>query len=560
MKERPLLLSALLAGCLAALLLLWWLTRGGFEIWGTRQFAPGKAPAIARSSTPVRRPPANAAGRTLPASLLANELLAYLKLRLERADARPNESVLTFKDAEAYQRFLARAKQAGLTLLGQSDGLLTVRVHHDSLASLQSDILANASDYEAVAGNYLVQIPPLPSKQDRAAVSQVPFGNSALGFLGATGDRTDWGRGSTIAILDSGVSADVTFAPGQVRYLDIGLGTTPGTGADDGHGTAVASLAGGFAPDAPGIAPSAGILSIRVTGADGMSDIFTVSQAILAAVDGGAQIINISMGGYDTSAVLTRAIDYATAHGAVIVAAAGNDQAAQLTWPAADPRVISVGAVDALEQQVLFSNSSPQLQITAPGYGVQTAWLNGQRVTLDGTSVSAPLVAGAIAAVMSQNPGLNATQAWDILQQYASDGGAPGADASFGKGILNLGWALNHTDPTRIDTAVSSHYYDPATGEMEFVVQNRSGQTVTGLMLNIDAGGQASTFPIPPLKAGATYVAKQPVDQTALATTGRIEFRTQLVNPTSLTDQVPANNRKASVLTPPVTAGTTSGN
>ncbi|HWA10139.1 MAG TPA: S8 family serine peptidase [Opitutaceae bacterium] len=555
MKARPLLLSALLAGCGLALVLLWWLGHDRAAFWGSHPFVPGRPPPLARVALPRRSSaaPTAAASRNLPANLLAGELLTYLRARLERPDARPNEGVLSFRSAEAYQRFLARAKQAGLTVLGQSDGLLTARVRYDSLAGLQGDILDNAADYESVGGNYLMQFPTVPAKQDRAAVDQVPFGNSLLSFLGATGDRTDWGRGTTIAILDSGVGADATFAPGQVRTYDLGLGTAPGSGADDGHGTAVAALAGGFAPDAPGIAPSAGILSIRVTGADGTSDIFTLAQAIQAAVDSGAQIINISMGGYDTNAVLTRAIDYAAAHGAVIVAAAGNDQAAQLTWPAADPRVISVGAIDALEQQVIFSNSGPQLQMTAPGYGVQTAWLNGQRVLLDGTSVSSPIVAGAIAAVMSQNPGLTATQAWDILRQYSNDGGAPGDDADYGNGVLNVGWAMNHADPTRVDTAISSHYYDPATGEMEFVVQNRGGQTVSGLQLGVDAAGVSSTIPIPPLKAGASYVAKQPVDQATLASAGRIEFHTQLVNPAGTVDQFPTNNRKASVLSKPAT-------
>jgi hypothetical protein len=434
------------------------------------------------------------------------------------------------------------------------DGMLTVRVKYDALSALQNDILGNSIDYASIGANYVMQAPQVPPKQDRPAVNQVPFNNNVLPFLGVTGDRTDWGRGSTIAVLDSGVAPDPTFAAGQVRYLDIGLGVAPGTGTDDGHGTAVASLAVGYAPDAPGVAPSAGILSIKVTAADGTSDIFTVSQAIVAAVDSGAQIINISMGGYQTSNVLTQAIDYAVAHGSVIVAAAGNDQAAQLTWPAADPRVVSVGAVDALEQQVLFSNSGPQLQITAPGYGVQAAWLAGERVSLDGTSASAPLVAGAIAAVMSQNPGLNATQAWAIVQQYASDGGAPGADPNYGNGILNLGWAMNHADPSRVDTAVSSHYYDPTTGEMEFVVQNRGGQTVTGLQLNVDANGTSSSYAISPLKAGATAIVKQAVDPAVLAAAGSLVFRSQLVNPSGLVDQVPANNRKASVLTPPAPA------
>src|SRR5204863_541770 len=119
---------------------------------------------------------------------------------------------------------------------------------------------------------------------------------------------------------------------------------TPGSGREDGHGTSVAALAAGSARDAPGVSPGANILSIRVTDANGTSDLFTISQAILAAVDAGAKIINISLGGYSTGPVLDSAIAYATKQGALIVAAAGNDQAAQLAWPAADSRVVSVGA------------------------------------------------------------------------------------------------------------------------------------------------------------------------------------------------------------------------
>ena len=260
-------------------------------------------------------------------------------------------------------------------MLGQLDSLLTVRVRYESLASLEADLAANAADYAEVGANFYISLPSTPAKQDRAAQILVPFGNDMLSFLGAAGDRSQWGRGITIAVLDSGVAPDSTFGQGRLQYLDIGLGTAAGAGPEDGHGTAVAALAAGESPNAPGVAPAADILSIRITDANTQSDIFTVARAILAAVDAGTQIINISLGGYDNSPVLSRAIDYATQRGVVIVASAGNDQAAELTWPAADARVVSVGAVDALGQQVTFSNSGPQLQLTAPGYGVLTAWL-----------------------------------------------------------------------------------------------------------------------------------------------------------------------------------------
>jgi hypothetical protein len=138
-----------------------------------------------------------------------------------------------------------------------------------------------------------------------------------------------------------------------------------------------------------------------------------------------------------------------------------------------------------------------------------------------------------------------------VLQQYASDGGAPGPDADYGNGVLNLGWAMARNDPTRIDTAISSNYYDSATGQMEFVVQNRSGQSVSGLVLNIDAGGTTSNYSIPILTPGAISVVKLPVDQNQLAASGGIVFRTQLINPPGIVDQVPANNRRTSSLTPP---------
>jgi subtilisin family serine protease len=476
-------------------------------------------------------------------------LLARVQQLLRRKDVRPNEAVVTFKDDAALARFLARAGNAGLTVVGQVNGLRAVRVRFDDAGALSGDIAQHASDYNDLSGNYLVSAPPAPTKEQRAALNEEAFGNGALAFIGATGDRSQWGRGVTIAILDTGVGADPTFGPGRVSTLDIGLGAAPGTAADDGHGTSVASLAAGKAPDAGGVAPGANLLSIRVTDASGTSDIFTLAQGIVAAVDAGAKVVNVSMGGYGTDAALTNAITYATDHGAVIVAAAGNDQAAQLNWPAADPRVISVGAVDKAEQQVTFSNSGPQLQLTAPGYGVQTAWLDGQRAYVDGTSASAPLVSGSIAALLSQNPELTPAQAAQLLTQTASDAGPPGDDPAYGHGILNLGWAMNANNPSYVDTAVSSHYFDAATNTMDFVVQNRSGHAVAGLTLDVSANGNALSYALPDLAPGATTVVRQPVDASQFSSSGQIQYTTNLVNPTGLTDQVPSNNRRSSVLT-----------
>ncbi len=531
------LLAALAGG--AVLGRIWWLERAPNR--------PAESTTAAPSATESTGPADTGAPETRARA--GDDPLAALARELARPGMRRNEAVLTFKDDDAYRAFLQRAAAAGLRVLDRQDRLRSARVGFDAFAALARELAAHAGDHRAASGNALFSVPVPPAREDRPDVVAVPFGNGALAFLGADGDRSGWGRGITIAVLDTGVAPDATFGTGRLRTLDLGLGTAPGNARADGHGTGVAALAAGAAADAPGVAPAAAVLSIRVTDAEGVSDLFTVAAGIVAATDAGARVINVSLGGQATGAVLDAAIAYALERGAVIVAAAGNDQAARLAWPAADPRVVSVGAVDRAEQQVAFSNSGPQLQFAAPGYGVQTAWLGGERALVSGTSASAPLVAGTLAAVLAQNPGLSAAQAVSLLTATASDAGAPGSDPAYGHGILNAGWALNRDNPAYVDTAVAAHRYDAATGTMEFTVQNRSGRAVMGLSLSVAAGAVTSPQAVPSLGPGESYVVRVPVNSAAAAADGTVTFATHLVNPLGTPDRNPANNRRTSVLT-----------
>ncbi len=511
--------------------------------------SPASLPAAHTAATPPARPAPGPAGIGWGASALADRLIDRLRQQLENRDARPREAVLTFKDEDAYRRFLARAGRDGLSVLGTIDDFLTARVRYDSLDALQRELMNHTADYLDVDANAYVYTPAPPPVQSRSTGVQLPFGDRMLAFLGVEGDHRAWGRGITIAVLDSGVAPDATFDQNRLRHLDIGYGETGSE--SDGHGTAVAALAAGAALDAIGVAPSASILSIRVTDESGVSDSFTLSRAILAAIENGAHIINISLGAYSSSAVLSNALQKANAAGVVVVASAGNDQAARLTWPAADPGVVSVGAIDALEQQVRFSNSGDNLQLSAPGYGVQTAWVDGQRVTFSGTSASSPIVAGAIAAVMSESPGLAAIEAAGLILQHSSDAGAPGADPHYGQGILNLGWTMARNDPTRTDTAIASHHYNAATGQMEIVVQNRSTLAVAGLELTIESAAGLSRHTLPWMPPGSVSVVTTPVNQAALAAGLSQTFISHLAHPTGTTDANPANNQRSTTLQTP---------
>lgn len=524
---------------------------GGVAFLWVRQVPPTAKPSrVATDSAPQPARSSAPATSAAAARLEDDPRIAEFAATLGSLEARDAEALLKFNTAAALQAFLAQAASRGIQVLGTIDRLGLARIRLGSPDQLRDLLAQFGNDLEGLEANIVLQLPTQPPIDARSAATLVPLGRDLLAFLGVNTNNSAWGRGVTIAVLDSGVTSDVTFGQGRLRALDIGLGTT-GTTSADGHATAVAALAAGEADDARGVAPSANLLSIRVTDTSGLSDVFTVAQALLAAVDAGAQIVNISLGSYQSSSVLSSAIAYATQRGVVIVASAGNDQSTLLTWPAADSRVVSVAAVDALGQQATFSNSGAQLQIAAPGYGVQTAWNDGTRVLFSGTSASAPIVAGAIAALMSETPGITASQAWSILQTHASDAGAAGADEDFGNGIANLGWALGRADPGRSDPAIASHHYNATTQEMEFIVQNRSAQPVSGLSLVIDAGGATRTVALPPLAAGAVAITPQAVDTSTLTTGGTLTFRTRLQNPTGLVDAVPANNQRASTLSGP---------
>jgi hypothetical protein len=246
-----------------------------------------------------------------------------------------------------------------------------------------------------------------------------------MNAINANGDRTHWGDNVTVAVLDTGVLGHPTFAEGEVTHLDL---------VNDGqsfnsHGTSVASLIGGQNPQVPGVAPGAQILDIRVANAEGYSISSTLAQGIITATDRGAQVINISLGGYGDSAILGQAVAYAFQHGVVVVAAAGNDAYGQLAIPAAYDGVISVGSVDANNRQAYFSNSGAGLDLAAPGVGVVSAWGTDKIALVSGTSQSSALVAAAAATYLGwgvPSNGLTARLKADARPALNDSGAATG--------------------------------------------------------------------------------------------------------------------------------------
>jgi hypothetical protein len=426
MKSVPrplLLLVVLLSG--GALGLGMWLTTRSLDDART-----GKGDAQHAARTLLFDEAASSGGAVSPD--LSTAYLEALEEQLQRPGAFENEALLTFSDEAGLADFITRARAAGMTVTEPIAGAKTVRAFFDSLGKLHDILAGTSGERPAVSANYAVSIPDLAVPPPPAGgTGQAPFGAEMLPSLGieAGSDRSSWGDGVLVAVIDSGVSPHPAFREGQLTHIDL----TDEGGDFHGHGTAIASLVAGNHPGAEGISPGANLLDIRVAGSDGISDSFLLAKGIHTAMENGAKVINISMGTYGDAAPVAAAVAEAVRRGITVVAAVGNDAAGVKIWPAAYPGVISVSGVDADGALAYFSNSgSPTL--AAPAVGIPSAYQQDGKALLatsQGTSQATALVSGAAAAFYSR--GSNPATA---LIQSARPGSA--GKEEIGAGILFL--------------------------------------------------------------------------------------------------------------------------
>jgi membrane-anchored mycosin MYCP len=269
------------------------------------------------------------------------------------------------------------------------------------------------------------------------------------------------GAGVVVAVLDTGVQSTHPDLAGRV--LDGVHVSDAGTADDDkglvdgtNHGTAVAGLiaAKGGGPDhALGIAPDARILPVTVHLGDfGPTD---APAGIRWAVDHGAKVINLSIGGQHTNDEYDAAVRYALDHDVVVVAAAGNvkNGDAGVQVPGRLPGVLAVTAVDRTGTFWSGSAHGPQVGLAAPGVDIESLANHfsdgkpGGYIHASGTSGAAPMVAGAAALVRSRYPALKAPDVVNRLIRTADDAGPAGRDDEYGFGRLDILRALTADVP-----------------------------------------------------------------------------------------------------------------
>jgi serine protease AprX len=358
------------------------------------------------------------------------------------------------------------------------------------------------------------------------------------------------GTGVGIAVIDSGIypHPDLNSASGQSRVVYRQSFIGGGVQNDDyGHGTHVAGIAAGNGSSSSmpgtlhllkGIAPNANLLDLRVLDQNGASTDSTVISAIQQAVklkrQYNVRVINLSVGRpiFESCNIdpLCQAVEAAWNNGIVVVTAAGNlgrNGYATITSPGNSPHAITVGCMKTLEtyprtddQIASYSSKGPSYidltvkpDVVAPGNLVVSLLAPGSTLAaefpanvvppsyyttsstgpaeyfrLSGTSMATPVVSGAAALMLQEDPNLSpdtikarlmrtATKSFPAYS-IASD---PTTGQSYidmydiftvGAGYLDIEGALNSTDVARGSAASPSAFYNPFTQQAYLVTTN----------------------------------------------------------------------------------------
>jgi subtilase family protein len=192
-----------------------------------------------------------------------------------------------------------------------------------------------------------------------------------------------------------------------------------------GHGTQVAGVV-------HLVAPTATIMPLKAFSASGEAYTSDIVRAVYYAVGRGAKVINMSFSRATPSEELRRAIDYATSHGLIAVASAGNNGQSLARYPAAYSNVMSVASTANDDTRSSFSNYGSTVWVAAPGEGIVTTYPWGSFAAAWGTSFSTPMVSGAAALLA----GLKGTATFDQVSSAMAH--AVSLTPELGHGRLDL--------------------------------------------------------------------------------------------------------------------------
>jgi thermitase len=291
----------------------------------------------------------------------------------------------------------ALAKLLGAKITGRDDKLGIYRIEFADAATTDAALakLRGNSDVAAVDYNYIFDPPPTPQVIANAPPSSTP----ALTLDPSTPNDP---CSPVVGLIDTQVqSLGSQLDPIMLTPISVVGNLATNNSPVPTHGTAMANaMAQAIQQSSNGKSPVK-ILSVVVYDASEMTTTWNVALGIQAAVNGGATVLNMSLGGTTDSSILDDIVNQALARGIVIFAAAGNQPVSAPTYPAAIPGVNDVTALGQPGQLAAYANFSPQVDMALPGTSIFS--YGGQTFAVQGTSPATAYATGMAAGTKGLN-------------------------------------------------------------------------------------------------------------------------------------------------------------
>jgi thermitase len=300
-----------------------------------------------------------------------------------------------------------------------------------------------------------------------------------------------------VAVIDSGIDwhhPDLVANYVPLGYDWVNNDTNPMD--DNGHGTHCAGIIAAVLNNSIGVAGLAQvrIMAEKAMDQQGVGYEDNLANAIVHAVDQGANILSLSFGAYGEFTLIHEAVKYAYDHGALVIASAGNDAIECLHYPAAYEEVVAVTATNDSDNPASFTNFGDWVEVAAPGVDIYSTMptyhvrLNdlGHSMNYDylsGTSMACPIVAGVGALIWSQFPNMTRDQVRARLRYTADDLGNPGFDIHCGYGRVNARSAA--------EQALPEHDMDLLCWNTPYVLKPFDTATINGTLLNFGTNNES---------------------------------------------------------------------
>ncbi len=408
------------------------------------------------------------------ARILNREIKTFAANRLRREPGRryaPDHVLVKFKPTLQPQLIKEVIAAYGAEPVSKIRGVDVYKIKIPERTSVEEMVFAlnQNPDVEYAEPNYATRLAVKPNDNlfdyqyylfnsgQEIGPSGSPRGKSQADIKAtAAWEETKGSADIVIAIIDTGVDLlhpDLKnkISSGGRDFINDDFDATD----DFGHGTIVASIAAAQTNNREGIAGVAWnseILPVKVMDENGEGYYDELISGIIWAVDNGASVINLSLGGDEPSDSLRNAVKYAHDKGVIVVVAVGNDGSSVLYPAAYDAYCLAVAATDYEDKRADWSNFGEQVDVAAPGLrvvGAVPTWYWGPDsfpyAFGTGTSLATPQVAGLAALLKELKPWLTVDQVMDVIRYSADDVNSSehsGQDDYIGYGRINMEKAL----------------------------------------------------------------------------------------------------------------------